>query len=128
MSYALTLKVCNLKRKAIPLGLLQIESFRSRLAAVSREKYENEHKVIQLSDELEKKSKQSRELRHKNGQLQMSVAELDRVAQEQLHALADQSHAAISATQSKLLQANSTAQHLTQFVKVLISGLFHLKR
>ena len=49
----------------------------------------------------------------------MSVAELDRVAQEQLHALADQSHAAISATQSKLLQANSTAQHLTQFVKVM---------
>ncbi len=33
----------------------QIESFRTRLAAVTKEKYDNEGKVIKLSDEIEKK-------------------------------------------------------------------------
>ncbi len=32
-----------------------MESFRQRLNAVTREKYENEEKVIKLSEELEKK-------------------------------------------------------------------------
>ena len=35
----------------------QIESFRTRLTAVTKEKYENEEKVIRLSEEIEKKVK-----------------------------------------------------------------------
>ena len=139
---------------------MKIESFRARLTAVTKEKYENEEKVIRLSEEIEKKvklflnmyriflltrrigwntirtriieiimilvtgkkflfqSKQANELQKKNGQLQKTVAELDQVAQEQLHALADQSQTAISATQTKLLQVNNQVQQLTQFVKV----------
>ena len=78
-------------------------------------------------------SKLTNELQKKNGQLRKTVAELDQVAQEQLHALADQSQTAISATQTKLLQANNQVQQLTQFVKVRIRiqkhrGISILKR
>ena len=37
--------------------IFQIESFRTRLTAVTKEKYENEEKVIRLSEEIEKKVK-----------------------------------------------------------------------
>lgn len=33
----------------------QVDSFKVRLAAVTREKYDNEEKVLKLSDEIEKK-------------------------------------------------------------------------
>ena len=63
-------------------------------------------------------SKQVTELQRKCSQLQATINELERTAQQQLHALAKESTIAIGAAQNKLSKANSQIQEFHKFTKV----------
>ena len=101
----------------------QIESSRQRIAAVTKEKYENEDKVMRISEELDRKSRQISELQRKCGELQTTVVAMETTAQEQLHQLANQSEAAIDAAQSRLTQANGRLREFNKFLKVSFPSL-----
>ena len=96
----------------------QIESGRQRLAAVTREKYDNEDKVVRISEELDRKSRQVSELQRKCSELQSTVVAVETTAQEQLHHLANQSEAAIDTAQTRLTQANARLKEFNKFLKV----------
>ncbi|KAK2143507.1 hypothetical protein LSH36_835g00034 [Paralvinella palmiformis] len=103
----------------------QVESFKQRLAAVTKEKYESEEKVLKLSSELERKSKQASELQRKNTELQSTVVAIEKTAQEQLHAVASQSEAAIDVAQAKLdLTGNKLREH-EKLIKVFSHALLN---
>lgn len=64
--------------------------------------------------------KQGGELQHKVGQLQATIAELESTAQQEMHALANESKAAITAVQSKFISANAQLLEFHKFIKVII--------
>jgi centlein len=101
----------------------QLESTRQRIAAVTREKYENEEKVVKLSEELDKKVKIVSDLQHKCAELERTVVAVEATAQQQLHQLANQSEEAIDTAQSRLIQANHRLKEFNKFLKVSASSI-----
>ncbi|XP_078314119.1 centlein-like isoform X3 [Crassostrea virginica] len=114
---------------------IQVESYKKRLSAVTREKREYEERFLKVNTELEKKSKHFMESQTRRMELESAVAELEKTAQQQLRGLASQSEVAIEAAQKKLAEAYYTIQQYQLFVKSfgqeLIKRLnqarFHLK-
>lgn len=96
----------------------QVESFRQRIAAVTKEKYENEDKVARLSEELERKGRLVSDLQRKSAELERTVVAMETSAQEQLHQLANQSEEAIDTAQARLIQANHRLKEFSKFLKV----------
>ncbi|ELT99338.1 hypothetical protein CAPTEDRAFT_226236 [Capitella teleta] len=103
----------------------QLDSFKQRITAVTREKYENEEKVIKLSEELDKKSKIISELQRKSSELERTLIAMETTAQQQLHQLANQSEEAIDTAQSRLVQANHRLREFNKFLKVLSHSLLN---
>ncbi|XP_061172760.1 centlein-like isoform X2 [Saccostrea echinata] len=114
---------------------IQVESYKKRLSAVTREKREYEERFLKVNAELEKKNKHFLESQTRRMELESAVGDLENTAQQQLRGLAAQSEAAIEAAQRKLSEAYYTIQQYQQFVKSLGHELikrlnqsrFHLK-
>ncbi|KAK3097060.1 hypothetical protein FSP39_005997 [Pinctada imbricata] len=98
---------------------IQIDSFKKRLAAVTREKREYEEKFLKVNNELEKKNKLFMDSQTRSMELESAVGELEKTAQQQLRSLASQSEAAIEAAQDKLSTSFYTIQQYQHFVKTL---------
>ena len=102
------------------LYLFQIESFRKRLKAVTKDKHDASMNAMKLTEEIERKTKQLSEQTSKSKQLQVAIGRLDATAQTQLHAVASQSEAAIDTAQQQLQKVNAQNQEFQKFVKVKI--------
>ncbi|XP_056021227.1 centlein-like isoform X3 [Ostrea edulis] len=98
---------------------IQVESYKKRLSAVTREKREYEERFLKINNELEKKNKHFVESQTRRMELESAVGELEKTAQQQLRGLASQSEVAIEAAQRKLSEAYYTIEQYQQFVKCL---------
>lgn len=114
---------------------IQVESYKKRLSAVTREKRDYEERFLKVNTELEKKNKHFIESQTRRMELESAVGELEKTAQQQLRGLANQSETAIEAAQKKLSEAYYGIQQYQLFVKSLGQELikrlnqsrFHLK-
>lgn len=114
---------------------IQVESYKKRLSAVTREKRDYEERFLKVNTELEKKNKHFIESQTRRMELESAVGELEKTAQQQLRGLASQSETAIEAAQKKLSEAYYAIQQYQLFVKSLCQELikrlnqsrFHLK-
>lgn len=114
---------------------IQVESYKKRLSAVTREKRDYEERFLKVNTELEKKNKHFIESQTRRMELESAVGELEKTAQQQLRGLASQSETAIEAAQKKLSEAYYAIQQYQLFVKSLGQELikrlnqsrFHLK-
>uniref|UniRef100_K1PFI0 Centlein n=1 Tax=Magallana gigas TaxID=29159 RepID=K1PFI0_MAGGI len=114
---------------------IQVESYKKRLSAVTREKRDYEERFLKVNAELEKKNKHFIESQTRRMELESAVGELEKTAQQQLRGLASQSETAIEAAQKKLSEAYYAIQQYQLFVKSLGQELikrlnqsrFHLK-
>lgn len=114
---------------------IQVESYKKRLSAVTREKRDYEERFLKVNTELEKKNKHFIESQTRRMELESAVGELEKTAQQQLRGLASQSETAIEAAQKKLSEAYYAIQQYHLFVKSLGQELikrlnqsrFHLK-
>lgn len=114
---------------------IQVESYKKRLSAVTREKRDYEERFLKVNTELEKKNKHFIESQTRRMELESAMGELEKTAQQQLRGLASQSETAIEAAQKKLSEAYYAIQQYQLFVKSLGQELikrlnqsrFHLK-
>ena len=79
--------------------------------------------MIHLSKEIEKKAKHRDDLQRKVSQLQSTIVELEQTAQQELHTLANESKAAITAVQAKCSSVNVQLAEFHKFLKILCQKL-----
>ncbi|KAK3606018.1 hypothetical protein CHS0354_025056 [Potamilus streckersoni] len=131
---------------------VQIESYKKRLGAVTREKRDYEERFLKLTADIEKKefsdhlssihphiqftskqeengklpllemckhSHQLMECQNKKMELESSLTELEKTAQQQLKGLAHHSEVAIDTAQQKLAEAHAKIHMHQMFIKAL---------
>lgn len=103
----------------------QMDSNKQRIAAVAREKHENEDKVIKLSQELDKKTKLVTDLQKKNRELDSALSQLEKTAENQLVRLAEQSELAMETAQTQLKISTAKLQEYNKFVKLLAHAVIN---
>ncbi|GFR82911.1 centlein [Elysia marginata] len=98
---------------------VQMDSLKKRLTLAMKEKKEYEERFLKCSLELDHKGKQLLESNARRSGLESALAELEASAQQQLHALATQSEAAIDAAREKLTAAQTRLTQFHTMVKIL---------
>lgn len=109
----------KLLTESINKSKVQMDSLKKRLTLAMKEKKEYEERFLKCSIELDHKGKQLLESNVRRNGLESALAELEASAQQQLHALATQSEAAIDAAREKLTTAQTRLTQFHTMVKIL---------
>ncbi|XP_060574034.1 centlein-like isoform X2 [Ruditapes philippinarum] len=98
---------------------IQIDSYKKRLGAVTREKREYEDRFLKLTAELEKKNKIVVDSQVRKQELETSLSEMEKLATQQMKSLARESEEALETAKEKLREIHEILQAYQRFVRNL---------
>ncbi|XP_053405282.1 centlein-like isoform X2 [Mercenaria mercenaria] len=98
---------------------IQIDSYKKRLGAVTREKREYEERFLKLTAELDKKNKVLVDSQMKKQELETSLSDMEKLATQQMKSLARESEEALETAKDKLREIHEILQAYQRFVRNL---------
>lgn len=98
---------------------IQIDSYKKRLGAVTREKRDYEERFLKITSEVEKKNKLLLDSQTKTQDLEMSLLAMEKMATQQMKNLATESEEALEAANEKLKEIRDVLKSYQRFVRNL---------
>ncbi|KAH3840140.1 hypothetical protein DPMN_113584 [Dreissena polymorpha] len=97
---------------------IQIDSYKKRLGAVTREKRDYEERFLKLTADIEKKNKLLLESQSRRQEAETSLVTMETLATQQMKSLARESEDALETAKDKLREIHEILQAYQRFVRV----------